>query len=33
MKYAAETGAGAMMYIPDFIKIDSSTQKLIGRIR
>jgi hypothetical protein len=31
MKYAAEMGSGAMIYIPSFIKIGSGIQKLIGR--
>jgi hypothetical protein len=31
MKYAAEMGSGAMIYIPSFIKIDSDIPKLIGR--
>jgi hypothetical protein len=30
MKYAAEIGSGAMMYVPSFIKIGSGIQKLIG---
>jgi hypothetical protein len=30
MKYAAEMGSGAMIYIPSFIKIGSAIQKLIG---
>jgi hypothetical protein len=29
MKYAVEMGLGAMIYIPSFIKIGSSIQKLI----
>jgi hypothetical protein len=29
MKYAAEIGSGAMIYIPSFIKIGSGIQKLI----
>jgi hypothetical protein len=29
MKYAAEVGSGAMMYIPRFIQIGSGFQKLI----
>jgi hypothetical protein len=28
MKYTVEVGSDAMTYIPSFIKIDSSTQKL-----
>jgi hypothetical protein len=31
MKYAAEMGAGAMIYILSFIKIGPAIQKLIGR--
>jgi hypothetical protein len=31
MKYAAEIGSGAMIYIPSFIKVDSGTQNLVGR--
>jgi hypothetical protein len=31
MKYAAEMGSGAMIYIPSFIKIGSGIQKLTGR--
>jgi hypothetical protein len=30
MKYAVEMASGAMLYIPNFIKIGSGTQKLIG---
>jgi hypothetical protein len=30
MKYAVEVGFVAMMYIPNFIKIRSGIQKLIG---
>jgi hypothetical protein len=30
MKYAAEMGSGAMVYMPSFIMIDSAIQKLIG---
>jgi hypothetical protein len=30
MKYAVETGSGAMVYIPSFIKIGSAIQKLTG---
>lgn len=33
MKYAAEMGLGAMMYIPSLIKICSAVQKVKGRIR
>jgi hypothetical protein len=29
MKYAAERGSGAMIYIPSFVKIGSGIQKLI----
>jgi hypothetical protein len=29
MKYVAEMGSGAMMYIPSFIEIGSGVQKLI----
>jgi hypothetical protein len=32
MKYAAEMGLVAMMYIPSFIKIGSGIQKLTGGI-
>jgi hypothetical protein len=32
MKYALEMGSGAMIYIPSFIKIGSSIEKLIGGI-
>jgi hypothetical protein len=28
MKYAVEMGSGAMMYIPNFIKISSDVHKL-----
>jgi hypothetical protein len=31
MKYAVETGSGAMIYIPSFIKIGSAIRKLMGR--
>jgi hypothetical protein len=31
MKYAVETGSGAMTYIPSFVKIGSGIQKLIKR--
>jgi hypothetical protein len=30
MKYAVEMGSGAMIYIPNSIKIGSGIQKLIG---
>jgi hypothetical protein len=30
MKYTVETGSGAMMYIPDFVKIGSCVQKSTG---
>jgi hypothetical protein len=30
MKYAAEMSSGAMIYIPNFIKIGSGIQKLMG---
>jgi putative Mn2+ efflux pump MntP len=30
MKYAVEMGSVAMIYIPSFIKIGSSIQKLVG---
>jgi hypothetical protein len=30
MKYAAEMGSGAMIYVPSFIKIGSVVRKLIG---
>jgi hypothetical protein len=29
MKYAAEVGSGAMIYISSFVKIGSATQKLM----
>jgi hypothetical protein len=29
MKYAVEMGSGALMYIPSFIEIGSSIQKLM----
>jgi hypothetical protein len=33
MKYAVETGSGAMLYMPSFVKIGSSIEKLIwGRV-
>jgi hypothetical protein len=32
MKYAAEIGSGAMVYIPSFIKISAGIEKLIGQI-
>jgi hypothetical protein len=31
MKYAVETDSGAMIYIPSFINVGSTTQKLMGR--
>jgi hypothetical protein len=30
MKYAVEMGSDAMTHIPNFIKIDSAIQKLMG---
>jgi hypothetical protein len=30
MKYAVEMGSGAMLYIPNFVKIGSGIQNLIG---
>jgi hypothetical protein len=30
VKYTVEMGAGAMIFIPGFIKISSGIQKLIG---
>jgi hypothetical protein len=30
MKYAVETGSGAMIYIPSFIKIGSAILELMG---
>jgi hypothetical protein len=30
MKYVTETGAGAMIYIPSFIKTGSNIRKLTG---
>jgi hypothetical protein len=30
MRYAAEIGSGAMLYIPSFIKIGSGIQKLLN---
>jgi hypothetical protein len=33
MKYTAEMGSGAMIYIPVFIRIGSGIQKLIGGIQ
>jgi hypothetical protein len=30
MKYAAEMGSGAMIYVPSFMKSGSGNQKLIG---
>jgi hypothetical protein len=32
MKYAVEVGSGAMIYIPSFVKIASTIQKLRGEI-
>jgi hypothetical protein len=32
MKYAAEMSSGAMIYTPDFIKIGSAIQKLMGAV-
>jgi hypothetical protein len=32
MKYAAEMGSGAMIYIPNFVKINSGIKNLIGGI-
>jgi hypothetical protein len=32
MKYAVEMCLGAMMYIPNFLKIGSGIQKLMGKI-
>jgi hypothetical protein len=32
MKYTVEVGSGAIIDIPDFIKIGSGIQKLIGAI-
>jgi hypothetical protein len=32
MKYTVEMGSGAVVHTPDFIKIDSGIQKLIGGI-
>jgi hypothetical protein len=32
MKHAVEMGLGSMIYIPNFIKIGSAIQKLIGGI-
>jgi hypothetical protein len=32
MKYAVEMGSNAIIYIPDFIKIGSGIQKLLGGI-
>jgi hypothetical protein len=32
MKYSIEMDLGAMVYIPNFIKVGSSTQKLIRGI-
>jgi hypothetical protein len=33
MKYAAEIGSVAMIYIPSFIQISSGIQKLMGGIQ
>jgi hypothetical protein len=33
MKYAVEKGSGAMIYIPNFIKISSGIQHLIGKYK
>jgi hypothetical protein len=30
MKYAAEMGSGAIMYVPSFVKIGAGIHKLIG---
>jgi hypothetical protein len=30
MKYAVEMGAGAVIYVPSFIKIGSGVKKLVG---
>jgi hypothetical protein len=30
MKYAAEMGSGAIIYVPSFIKTGSAIQKLMG---
>jgi hypothetical protein len=30
MKYVVEIGLGAMIYMPNFVKIGSAIQKLIG---
>jgi hypothetical protein len=30
MKYAVEMGSGAMIYIPNFIRIGSGIQNLLG---
>jgi hypothetical protein len=30
MKYAVEMGSGAMLYVPEFIKIGSDIEKLLG---
>jgi hypothetical protein len=32
MKYAVEMGPGAMIYVPNFIKIGPAIQKLIGGV-
>jgi hypothetical protein len=31
MKYAVETGSGATIYMPNFIKIGSGIQKMMAR--
>jgi hypothetical protein len=31
MKYAAEMGSGAVVYMPDFLKTGSGIQKLMGK--
>jgi hypothetical protein len=33
MKYAIEMGSGSLIYIPNFIKIGSGIQKLMGDTR
>jgi Uri superfamily endonuclease len=33
MKYAVEMSSGAMIYIPNFIKIGSAIQKVMGRVQ
>jgi hypothetical protein len=32
MKYTVEMGSDVMIYMPDFIQIDSGAQKLIGGV-